>query len=802
MEGMKMKKIYALCFAALCAVAMISCSKDVQETLPADENPAPTTQTLLNPVTLTFEASPETKVTIDGTTASWEEGDRIKIISLDADGNPKTVVSEEVTIQNGGGRFTATVETSDIYYAVWPETLDVTLTKAEEDGGEPVFTVDFSTASEAKSVPGDAAYYAAKTTAESRTLDFKAISTILEVKTEADDATGILFGAYVDGLASCSGTFPVSFDTEGNVSLGEPASAQTNVTFGINGAGTYYLPLPGTGRILSDETAGDGFILCLTKGSGNYTASYYENAIQLKPGKIYGFKDRIEDRIVGDYYVSPDGTGAGLAEDAPVAFDDLKNLAAFRSNTTASAMMRNGVTVHLAGGTYTAPLWCYKNSDALAVRSLTLSGSTDAENPTVFTTSAYSLFEDAGLTTKIENVNFSGCTAIALRVTYGSVALENCKFVSNVTTSGNGSALAVFTNASVSAKACEFTANKATDGAGLTVYASPTAQSDDHIVFTAEDCLFSKNEASGNYGGAAVLIAAKATGGQVRFNNCRFEDNKVTAVNSHGAVLFSNNSEGSSTMAFFNACSFSGNTKTTDATTTGRVGYEIYGNTGTRIALNNCTLKSSNCKKSKVGCDITCVGQTVISNTTIWGSGCTGGRALAWIGGAKDSPATVVNCMIHHKNTDETLLYNTLFLTGNYYLNMSYSIYAGLDDSSTKPVAVEGKHYNFTDCYDRGLKYNEAPDGATYLTNQHTAACTIRGIKHEIYKYNFAEGDDPTYLGFSLASKDDIIAAVDSNKGIGAAFSAWLKELGAYDVDILGKPRVKMYPGAYHNTQD
>ncbi len=798
-----MKKIYALCLAALCAAAAVSCNKDIQEVIPSDGDNVPAQQKLLNPVTLTFTGVPKTRVAINGKQASWEEGDRIKIISLDAEGNPKTVISEEVTLQNGGGRFTATVETSDVYYAVWPETLEVTLTKADEDGAETVFTVDFGSAPDAKSVLGDAAYYAARTTADARVLDFRAISTIMEVKTETADATGILFGAYGSGITCCSGSFPVSFDTEGNVSLGKPATAQTNVTFGIDGAGTYYLPLPGNGQTAADATDGDGFILCLTKDGGNHTASYYENTIQLKPGQIYSFKDNVESRAVSDYYLSVDGTGTGLAADSPLAFSSLKTLPAFKSNTLASAMMRNGVTVHLAGGTYTSPLWCYKNSDALAERSLTISGSADSENPTVFTTEASSTFEDSSLAVKIENVIFNACMAVALRVTYGSVALENCKFTSNVTTSGNGSALAVFTNASVSAKACEFTANEATNGAGLAVYASPAAQSDEHIVFSAEDCLFSRNEVSGS--GAAVLVAQAAKGGQIRFNNCRFENNKVTEDDSQAAVLLCNNNDASqpAPMVFFNACSFSGNNKSTGTTSRGSFGYEIYGNTGARIAMNNCTVKTPSCANTKNYCDITCIGQTVISNTTIWGAAYTGKRALIFVGNKnkQESPATIVNCMIHHKNTTETL-YNTLFLTGNYYLNMSHSIYAGLDASSTSPVAVEGTNYKFTNCYDRGLKQNDVPDGAAYLTNNNTTDCTIRGIKHEIYKYNFVEGDDPTYPGFSLASKEDIIAAVESNKGIGAAFSAWLKELGAYDVDILGKNRVKMYPGAYHNTQN
>ena len=97
-----MKTIHALCFAALCAAAAVSCNKDIQEVIPSDGDNVPAQQKLLNPVTLTFTGVPKTRVAINGKQASWEEGDRIKIISLDAEGNSKTVISEEVTLQNGG----------------------------------------------------------------------------------------------------------------------------------------------------------------------------------------------------------------------------------------------------------------------------------------------------------------------------------------------------------------------------------------------------------------------------------------------------------------------------------------------------------------------------------------------------------------------------------------------------------------------------------------------------------------------------------------------------------------------------
>ena len=148
MEEKKMKNVKLLSIFAFCAAVVVSCNKEIAETLPPEGNTSE--QTLLNPVTLTFEASPSTKVSIDETgKASWEKGDRIKIISLDATGKPKSVVSDEVVLDAVGvGRFTATVEASDLYYAVYPSTLEVSLTQAE--GAEPIFAVEFSSTPTAK----------------------------------------------------------------------------------------------------------------------------------------------------------------------------------------------------------------------------------------------------------------------------------------------------------------------------------------------------------------------------------------------------------------------------------------------------------------------------------------------------------------------------------------------------------------------------------------------------------------------------------------------------------------------------
>lgn len=783
MEEKKMKNIKLLLIFAFCAAVVISCNKEIAETLPPEGNTSE--QTLLNPVTLTFEASPSTKVSIDETgIASWEKGDRIKIISLDATGKPKAVVSDDVVIDAAGvGRFTATVEASDLYYAVYPSTLDVSLTQAE--GAEPIFAVEFSSTPTAKTKISDAAYYAAKTTAETKYLDFRTISTILEVKTGMSDATGILFSSYGEGISSCSGIIPVNFDSEGKVSLSEPEASSSTLTFGIAGAGTYYLPLPGNGKIASDAN-GDGFVLCLCKNDGKYTASYYPKALELKAGKIYNFKDNVESKIVSDYYLSVDGTGTGLAADSPLAFANLKNLPAFKSNTAASAMMRNGVTIHLAGGTYTTPLWTYATTDGADKCKLTISGSADEAAPTVFKTKASSKFADSNLTTRIENVNFSGCTAVALIASCGSLELENCKFTSNVTTE-NGSAITVNTNAFVSAKSCEFSGNEAKNGAGLCITPPKpvVTRLDDEIIFTCEDCLFSKNEVTGS--GAAVLIAQAATGGQVRFNNCRFEENKVKGENSTAAALFCNNKSATkpAPMLFFNACSFYGNDKTVASTSDFE--YDIYGNAGSRIAMNNCAFKAADSKISKNGSLIACEGRTVIANTTIWGSSYTSDRALAVVGSKlPGSPATMVNCLVNQNNTKGSSC-PALLLPEGYYLDMSYSMY--------RCYAGDGIH-NLSNCF----LLTAAPTKAVYLTKDKSEACTIRGIKHEIFKYPFVEGEAATYPGFELATKAAVIAAVESN-AIGVTFSSWLNELGAYDKDMLGKPRTKIYPGSYHNTQ-
>lgn len=261
----------------------------------------------------------------------------------------------------------------------------------------------------------------------------------------------------------------------------------------------------------------------------------------------------------------------------------------------------------------------------------------------------------------------------------------------------------------------------------------------------------------------------------------------MTGESSTAAAFFCNNSkpEAPAPMAFFNACSFYGNDKTVASTSDFE--YDIYGNAGSRIAMNNCAFKAADSKISKNGSLIACEGRTVISNTTIWGSSYTSDRALVVVGSKlSDSPATMVNCLVNQNNTAGSSC-PALLLPEGYYLDMSYSMYRG--------YAGDGIH-NFSNCF----LLTAAPTKAVYLTKDKPEACTIRGIKHEIFKYPFVEGEAATYPSFELATKAAVIAAVESN-AVGVAFSSWLKELGAYDKDMLGKQRTKIYPGSYHNTQ-
>lgn len=456
-----MKKIYSIFVLAAVAAAFASCSKEDSSVVEEPVGNVPE-QVLLNPVTITFTADPSTKVAIDGSGhAAWEEGDKIQICSFDALGDAKYV--KDIAVNAADGTFTATVEDSENYYAVYPSDLSVTLDKNSSD--QDVVKVLFKGGRDAETEFRDAAWYAAKTTKAAKSFAFKPVSAVIKFKVEDADVQKVYFRSFGGALTYLQGQVPVAFDGSNVPVLSAPDATQANVSVNVNGAGTYYLTLPASGETATHATNGDGFIMQLQKEGEAIPAAYWDNAITLAPGNVYNLSSSVDAKIVRNYYVSPDGTGNGLAQSSPMSLAALAATPGFKYATQAAAMVLDGVTVNLLGSA--VAYGAIPASKGTAAHSWNVVGGVGGGTTTVTSSGASAYVNtNANSTVNFSNIEFKGSTkagaGVALNLSKGVARLVNCRFESNASSNGGGAAIYVSSTGTVMANNCTFVGNTGT----------------------------------------------------------------------------------------------------------------------------------------------------------------------------------------------------------------------------------------------------------------------------------------------------------------------------------------------------
>ena len=767
-----MKKIYALIMAAA-AVATVSCSKASSEIVPEEPGniEAPASQHLLNPVTITFQADPSTKLSInegeDNGTPTWDD-DKIQICSFDAEGVAKYVVSE--AMDPATGTFTATVEDSDVYYAAYPSDLKVELSKDGEDNDRLIVSHPDGNDGkfDAPTSYSQAARFVAKTTKAGKHFSFKSISTIIKFTVEDAEAEQVYFRS-TGNLSYVTGYIPITFDGDDVPVLTDPGEGnrQGNVTVNVTGAGDYYLPLPATKETTASDSYGNGFILQIRKSGAKVPAAYWNNVIVLNPGQIYVLRTSIDDKAVKNYYVSPGGTGDGLSQETPFSLSDLAGTYGFTKSNMAAAFILDGLTVNLLGdaSAYTSAIPVSKGTTA---HSYNIVGGVGGGTATITTTSSPTTFNNANATVNISNVTFDGCSGT------------------------NGGAVVVGPKGFVNFTACNFTNNTANNGGAVDV-AGSAASTDDNLKVSFTDCYFYQNTASST-GGGAVLVASATNGGIVTFNNCLFKGNSSTGNPGAGASLYSL----SKAALFFNKCSFYEEKASTYATNP--KGYIIHSkNTDGRLGINNCTfrpLKSSSTNNSaNDGFQVISIGYGVISNSTLWCGSATTKVAMLTAGrpsceGVSAADNLIINSFIENRVSGR----GSITLYPNNYLKAKNLIHGGFATKDATYAVAEpssGIHV-FEDCFNRNSV--TAPTGASH------AESTYNGITQEVYTYTF---NNTIFSDYAPITRGDIKSAIRSTPVIGDLFCDWLYELGALDVDIRGVARGSsdsdlMSPGAVH----
>lgn len=536
-----MKKFYTLFIIA--AFAAAACQKEIPNDAQTGTPVGPTELTddngnpILNPVSISFDASSITKVAIDADgKASWEAGDKIKICCLDAEGTAKYITSGEVNLTDG--TFTAVVEDAATYYAVYPSTLEVEQT-AES------FAVRFKTGRNVSTQFKDAAWYAAKTTKDAKSFAFKSISTVLRFDVENPDAESVYFRSMGGGLTALGAAkyFPVDFADDGSVAVKIPTSTTLYqyITFGgMNGAGTYYLTLPAVGdeAISDDQVPLDGFMLKLNGAKSGIPAAYYSSPITLTPGKLYNLSTSVDDKIVWDYYISETGSGTGLTVDSPASLTHLQTSGnpAFIAIKGNVSMLRDGAKFHIIG-TFDDPISVINQKQERVVNIIPHQGSKFTLN-----------VNKAEVTVSFSDQTVSD-GSVAFNVTAGTLNINNATFSENASTLFTVSGGQVNVNNTIFEKNTMqiFSVSK---GGNLTLKDSKiidntfSAENEAAIIvdntFTGKlyltNCIFAGNKQNNTKKNVGIAIQCAANTNESAFlgiNNCLFFNNAGKATTHH-----------------------------------------------------------------------------------------------------------------------------------------------------------------------------------------------------------------------------------------------------------------------------
>ncbi len=716
--------IYSIMVAAT-VITAASCQKE------AAIEPENTGKTASEVVRWSFTADmPETKTTLDldAGSVTWEAGDVITLYYLDGTNTPKSV---EATTEAGGANATFAAEipagdSPDHFWAAYPASSGA----LTYDGGEK-FTI---TVAEGDGSFKKSNYMAAYSTATAKSFAFKHAVGIIKVSLPESGVISHGETNYTIARIRIKGK-ETSIRSIGTVDVMQSAGAVSG--FSENTTGTQ-----STSIALSDavRAAGTAYIPCYP---GEFTHGlslrYYsedghipavltkDQAITVTRGHVLPLID-FSSHITWDYYVSADGSGNGKTSETPMSLTSLQTMLTEAGNFMFKANLLTGTTIHFAAGTY--------NLDA----------------PITFPN-----------VSEMTHIDFDGNGAVldgqgACRIIEVNGRFKKLSF-SNFT----------FQNGNHASR-------------GGAIYVAPNATTtDENLIIDFKNCLISGNTVTSGYGGAVAIDAGPA--GQIRFDNCRFQNNTVTGQ--AGAVyLFPN----CGVAAMFNKCSFTGNTGTSNTMTISvNCNSSQKDNYHGRLGMNNCTVNTGNKTFSSNGSALTVKGYSVIANSTIWSSGELGKWGHIALGANKAvqeldaNAANIVNCLI--RNTSNT--YKALFLHGSYYQNINYCLYTGISENSG--ATKDGAEPTYT--------LNNSAEISHDIQGRVASNKTVNGV--QAYYYTFT-ADYSSSITFPTETQ--VRNSIEGTTNIGPLFLQWLDTLdNALTTDITGYDRDPdaLHPGSW-----
>lgn len=462
--------------------ALLSCAK-VQSPEPSPESPAEN-QEQSGKIEMEFSAISEagTKTALGELSEglrpiTWVKDDEIKIYFNESFTTSKALSDGATTT------FKANVDEAPAYYAVYPSSVESSLTDGSVSvtiPAKPVASKDFGSIHYAAAIAKDG------------NLSFKNLCGFIRFEIRNPEIRSLIIRGAGDQLLA--GKVSVSFDKNGNIGTPSISGGNSRIIATVAGAGVYYIPvLPG---------------INLANGVGFRFYKEGDNAIEtgvfsLTPLSVSrsGIVDLgcIDERIVTDWYIAPtaQGTGDGLsAENAAAGVTFLRRLLAQddTNDKTKDGLAKGygciGVKVHAAAGEYDF------GGEEIVVA---WPGHTSAVGTTIEGAPG-TLFKNSG------NSRFFKLGARA------ALTFNNLRFTGGKADKG-GALYLGGDNATIKCNGCVFDGNL-----GSAVYLNNASAS-----AWFNSCVFTGNNSTPNsesqYIGRAVLTV---TGAATFFNNCTF----------------------------------------------------------------------------------------------------------------------------------------------------------------------------------------------------------------------------------------------------------------------------------------
>lgn len=477
-------------------LALLSCAK-VQSPVPSPESPAEN-QEQSGKIEMEFSAISEagTKTALGELSGglrpiTWVKDDEIKIYFNESFTTSKALSDGATTT------FKANVDEAPAYYAVYPSSVESSLTDGSVSvtiPAKPVASKDFGSIHYAAAIAKDG------------NLSFKNLCGFIRFEIRNPEIRSLIIRGAGDQLLA--GKVSVSFDENGNIGTPSISGGNSRIIATVAGAGVYYIP------VLPGINLANGVGFRFYKEGDVASANAIETGVfSLTPLSVSrsGIVDLgcIDERIVTDWYIAPtaQGTGDGLsAENAAAGVKFLRRLLAQddTNDKTKDGLAKGygciGVKVHAAAGEYDF------GGEEIVVA---WPGHTSAVGTTIEGAPG-TLFKNSGNSRFFKLGANAALTFNNLRFTGGKADKGGALYL------GEADANA---NASIKCDGCVFDGNL-----GSAVYLNNASAS-----AWFNSCVFIANNSTPNtqkqYIGRAVLTE---TGAATFFNNCTFGEQEAS----------------------------------------------------------------------------------------------------------------------------------------------------------------------------------------------------------------------------------------------------------------------------------